>query len=495
MTYVLSIDQGTSGSKAVVFDETGEIVARATVPLGSRFFNDGFVEQNPADIVSTVIDAAQKAVGDFVSNGHRKGEIVAAAISNQRESFLLWDKAGKPLTNVVVWQCKRSVGVCARMKKARLEPTIQDKSGLLIDPYFSGTKVAWLLENDPALKAQCARGEAFFGNIDAWLLFNLTDGKEYKTDYTNASRTLFFNLDTLSWDAELIALLGAQGLRLPEVVGSSGHFGTTTIAGLFPEGIPISAMIGDSHSASFGEGCLSPGTVKATMGTGSSVLMNTGSKRIRSGHGMVSTICWSAQGRVDYALEGVIVSCGSTVNWVQNQLGLVADGKDFDRLAESVADSGNVIFLPAFSGLGGPHWQMDRKAEITGISFDTTAAHIVRAALESYPFQLKDVIAAMEGDMGARLAWLKADGGLTASRLTMQYAADLLATDVIIDKRKEASAFGTALLAFIYHGILSMDDIAALFATGERVTYRPAPNGDAYIEKNYERWLEVVNQR
>jgi glycerol kinase len=495
MTYVLSIDQGTSGSKAIIFAETGEIVSRATVSLESHFFNDGFVEQNPDDIVSTVLTAVRQAVGDFVTGGHRKDEIIAAAISNQRESFLLWDAAGRPLTNVVVWQCKRSVGICARMKQAGLEPEIQDKSGLLVDPYFSGTKVAWLLENDSELKVKCDRGEVFFGNIDAWLLYRLTDGKQYKTDYTNAARTLFFNLDTLSWDAGLLALLGAEHLRLPEIACSSSDFGSSTFGGLFPAGLPISAMIGDSHSASFGEGCLSPGTVKATMGTGSSVLMNTGAKRVRSAHGMVSTICWSAKGRVDYALEGVIVSCGSTVNWVQNQLGLVADGKEFDRLAESVGDAGNVTFLPAFSGLGGPHWQMNRKAEITGISFDTTAAHIVRAALESYPFQLKDVIGAMEGDMGTHLAWLKADGGLTASRLTMQYIADLLDTEVIIDKRKEASAFGTALLAFIYHGILSMDDIVALFASGERASYRPAPDGDSYIKKNYERWLEVVNRR
>lgn len=496
MKYALAIDQGTSGSKAIIFGEDGSITANVTTPLESMFFGDGFVEQKPGDIVSTVLIAVKKAVADFVATGHAKSDIVAAGISNQRESFLLWDERGNPLTNVVVWQCKRSVGICARMKQAGLEPLIQDKSGLLLDPYFSGSKVAWLLENDVSLRAKCERGEVFFGNIDTWLLYNLTDGKEYKTDCTNASRTLFFNLDTLEWDRELLEAFGAKNLKLPKICRSSHGFGASTFGGIFPDGLTISSMIGDSHSASFGEGCLKSGTVKATMGTGSSVMMNTGSKRVRSGHGMVSTICWSTDDRIDYALEGVIVSCGSTVKWVQNQLGIVASGKEFDIMAESVPDSGNVVFLPAFSGLGGPHWQMDRKAEIVGISFGTTAAHIVRAALESYPFQLKDVVGAMESDIGSRIAWLKADGGMTNSRLTMRYITALLDTDVIIDERKEASAFGAALLAFIERKILTLDAAGKLIADSGHETFHPSQNGDKdYIKGNYARWLEVVNKR
>ncbi len=496
MKYVLSIDQGTSGSKAIIFGEDGSLRARETVDLASNFFGEGFVEQNPADIVSTTLEAAKKAVAKFVADGGSVADIEGSAISNQRESFLLWDKSGKPLTNVVVWQCKRSVPICARLKKEGKESLVQDRSGLLLDPYFSGTKVAWLLEHDEKIRDRCKRGEVLFGTIDTWLLWNLTDGTEYKTDCTNASRTLFFNLDTLDWDKELLALLGAENLKLPTVCRSANRFGQTTFGGLFPAGIPILSMIGDSHSASFGEGCFSPGTVKATMGTGSSVMMNTGSKRVRSGHGMVGTICWSTKDRVDYALEGVIVSCGSTVTWVQKQLGVVASGRDFDIIAESVPDSGGVVFLPAFSGLGGPHWQMDRKAEISGISFGTTAAHIVRAALESYPFQLKDVIGAMESDLGSRLAWLKADGGLTNSRLTMRYIAQLLDVDVVIDGRKEASAFGTALLAFIEAGTLTMAQAEGLIRDSDHETHRPSEAGDSsYIKGNYERWLTVVNRR
>jgi len=496
MKYILAIDQGTSGSKAIIFGQNGEAAATVTVSLSSHFFGNGFVEQNPSDIVETTLQAVKEAVSKFTDSGYPIENIVAAGISNQRESFLLWDSGGKPLTNVVVWQCKRSIGICERIRNTKQANFIQERSGLPVDPYFSGTKVAWLLENNSKLKAMCEKREVLFGTIDTWLLYNLTNGREYKTDCTNASRTLFFNLDTLSWDSDLLEVFGASGLKLPEICRSSHSFGTTSFSGIFPREIPITAMIGDSHGASFGEGCFFPGTVKATMGTGSSVLMNTGSKRTRSRHGMVETICWTTNNRIDYALEGIIVSCGSTVNWLQKQLGIVANGKDFDIMAESVPDSGGVTFLPAFSGLGGPHWQMDRRAEIRGIDFGTTAAHIVRAALEAYPFQLRDVTGAMGIDMGCPIAWIKADGGLTNSNLTMQYIADLLETRVIIDERKEASAFGAALLAFLGAGILSFDEIEQVVSKSQYTAFNPSiPEATGYIKNNYARWLDVVNRR
>lgn len=494
MKYALAIDQGTSGTKAIIFGEDGSIAAQATEPLASIYYNEGFAEQIPGDIVSSTLKAAATAVKDFLASGKKTEWIVVAGISNQRESFVLWDGRGKPLTNVILWQCKRSIGICEKLKAGGKEETFVIKAGLPLDPYFSGTKVTWLFENDGALKSRCDNDEVYFGTVDAWLLYNLTDGREFKTDVTNASRTLFFNLETLDWDVELLKILGANNLKLPNICRSAHRFGTSTFGGIFPEGLPIGAMIGDSHAASFGEGCFTPGTVKATMGTGSSVMLNTGGKRVYSKNGMVSTVCWSMNDRIDYALEGVIVSCGSTVNWFQNQLKMVSSGREFDELAESVPDSGGVVFLPAFSGLGGPHWQMDRKAEITGITFGTTNAHIARAALEAYPFQLKDVIDAMESDMGSKISWIKADGGLTKSRLTLQLIADLLNSNVIVDERKEASAFGAALLAFIQEMVLTIDVADALITNSNRSVTQTGHNTDPIV-RSHSNWLQFVNDK
>ncbi|GHU61118.1 glycerol kinase [Spirochaetia bacterium] len=486
MEYILSIDQGTSGSKAMIFSAEGAIISSHTVPLNSYLPRSGFVEQKGEEIIDTVIAAVKTAVSLFEQGGRRKEEIAAAGISNQRESFLLWDATGTPITPVAVWQCKRSIEVCTRLEKRGTGPLISDRTGLRIDPYFSGTKLLWLIENDPALAAKIKTGAVYFGTIDAWLVYTLTAGAVFVTDYSNASRTLLMDLDKCAWSPEMQDLFGARGLHMPEIRPSSGHFGETTFNAVFDRPIPLTALIGDSHAACFGEGCFYPGTVKATMGTGSSVVMNTG-KRTRSDHGMVSTICWSMDGRVDYALEGVIVSCGSTINWVQDKLGIASDPKHFDALAESVPHSGGVTFIPAFSGLGGPYWQMNRQAEILGITFGTTAADIVRAALESYPFQLKDVTSAMEKDRGTALQWIKADGGLTHSRLSMQIIADLLQTEVRIDKRHQASALGAALLGFLGKGILSFSDIEGLVTKAPYDVYRPE-SLDKTLKSSYDLW-------
>ena len=494
MKFVLAIDQGTSGSKAIIFDEKGKIAAKSTVPYECHFFNEGFVEQKPEDIISSVIAAVKESVNKFLSAGNKIEDIIAAGIDNQRESFLLWDKNGEPLTQVVVWQCKRSISICQKMKEEGHEDFIREKSGLMLDPYFSGTKVKWIMENNPEIYEKSKKGEVFFGNIDTWLLFNLTGKKIFKTDRTNASRTLFFNLDELNWDKDLQKLFKAEYLNLPEVCPSSDFYGDSDFCGIFPKAIPINSMIGDSHSASFGEGCLSVGTVKATMGTGSSVLMNTGSKRVRSSSGMVSTICWSTKSRTDYALEGVIVSCGSTITWLQNQLGIIKDGKDFDEKANSVPSSEGVFLVPAFSGLGAPFWQMSRKAEIKGMTFGTSAAHIIRAALESYPFQLKAVISAMEKDISQKIKWLKADGGLTNSELTMQYVTELLECDVRIDEQREASAYGAALLAFLESGTLTLEEIEEQIQKSNHKVYKSSDyNNTAYINNTYNKWIDFLN--
>jgi len=454
----------------MVISEKGEIAASHTCPFPSYHPQPGFVEQDGNEILSSVITAVRQALMHFTAAGNKTSSISAASISNQRESFLLWDDSGKALTPVIVWQCKRSVDLCSRLQKQGLESIISDTTGLKIDPYFSGTKFLYLHENNPDLAAKVKAGSVYFGTIDTWLVFKLTG--VYATDHSNASRTLFMDLDTRAWSSEMGAIFNTKGLKLPDIHPSTGHFGVTNFDGILDKPVPITAIIGDSHAACFGEGCFAPGTVKATMGTGSSVVMNTG-KRARSQHGMVSTICWSTEDRVDYALEGVIVSCGSTITWIQEKLKLTDSPARFDAIAESVPDSGGVTFVPAFSGLGGPYWQMDRKAEILGLTFGTEAAHIVRAALESYPFQLKDVISAMESDRGAALQWIRADGGITHSRLTMQIIADLLRTRVRIDKRHEASAMGAAMLGFIGKGTLSFSDVQNLIQAAPYDEYCP----------------------
>jgi glycerol kinase len=445
------------------------------------------VEQDGNEIIASVLSAVQQAVARFESSGNKKNSITAVGISNQRESFLLWDGSGTPLTPVIVWQCKRSVDVCSRLQKQGVDPIISNITGLKIDPYFTGTKFLWLIGNNPDLAAKVKAGSVYFGTIDTWLVFKLTG--IYTTDYSNASRTLLMDLDKCAWSPEMRDIFGTKGLRLPDIHPSTGRFGMTNFEGVFDNPIPIAAISGDSHAACFGEGCFSPGTVKATMGTGSSVMMNTG-KRTPSQHGMVSTICWSMEGRIDYALEGVIVSCGSTITWVQEKLKLADSPARFDTLAESVPDSGGVTFIPAFSGLGGPYWQMGRKAEIHGLTFGTEAAHIVRAALESYPFQLKDVITTMEKDRGADLKWIRADGGLTHSRLTMQIIADLLNTEVRIDKRHEASAMGAAMLGFIGKGTLNFTDVESLMQIAPYDEYHPNQTN-----KNLEESFRLWNKR
>ena len=488
MEYIISIDQGTSGSKAMIISEKGEIAASVTCPFPSYYPKPGFVEQDGNEIVASVISAVQQALTRFEAEGNKKSSATAVSISNQRESFLLWDDSGTPLTPVIVWQCNRSVDVCSRLLTEGLDPIISNITGLKIDPYFSGTKFFWLIENNPDLAAKIKSGSVRFGTIDTWLVYKLSGA--YATDHSNASRTLFMDLDTCAWSPEMGKIFGTKGLRLPEIHPSTGFFGKTNFEGILDNPIPITAIIGDSHAACFGEGCFTPGTAKATMGTGSSVLMNTG-KRTRSQHGMVSTICWSMKDRVDYALEGVIVSCGSTITWIQEKLKLVDSAAQFDAIAESVSDSGGVTFIPAFSGLGGPYWQMDRKAEILGITFGTEAAHIVRAALESYPFQLKDVISAMENDRGAALQWLRADGGITHSKLSMQMIADLLKTRVRIDKRHEASAMGAAMLGFIGKGTLNLSDVESLLQAAPYDEYCPAELGKG-LETAYRLWNKRI---
>lgn len=488
--YILAIDQGTSSTKSLIFDDAGIAIAKGSEPLHTSYLDNGFVEQDAEGIYQNVLTSVKKCLQQFTEKGFDANDIVAIGISNQRETFVIWDKNDKPLYPAIVWQCKRSVEICEDLKQKGLSQAVNAKTGLVIDPYFSATKLIWLNQNNSTIRSAISKGEAFFGTIDTWLLYKLTNGKEYATDHTNASRTLFFNLHTLQWDNELISQFGLTGIHLPELKASSSLFGETTLNNILPRSVPVTALIGDSHAAAFGEGCFETGTAKATLGTGCSILMNIGSKPIQSANGMVTTICWSTEGRIDYALEGVIVSCGATIEWLKNELNLFRDSKETETMAKAVADNGGVYLVPAFSGLGSPHWQMERKASLSGINFGTTKDHIVRAALESIPYQIADVIAAMEKDAKLSLKELMADGGITSNKFVIQFLADLLSKPVATIGMPDVSALGAAYLTGLKVGVYKgIDSLKQL--NKSKTIYQPM-NGAISINKYYEGWKSTI---
>ncbi len=486
---ILAIDQGTSGTKTVLFDENGKLIVKATVELASSYPKPGFVEQNPEEIYQTVIESVHQCVDQYKQQGGDLNNINTCGISNQRETYLLWDETGNPLHNAVVWQCKRSVEICNRLKTQDVEKEITARTGLIIDPYFSGTKVMWLNENSDIVKSAIDSGKAFGGTVDSWLLYKLTQAKSYYTDYTNASRTLFFNINELKWDSEMLKLFGVEKLNLPEPKPSAYNYGSSDFEGVFEAPIPITGMIGDSHAAAFGEGCFAPGDAKVTLGTGSSILMNTGSKRVESKNGMVATICWSTADRTDYALEGIIVTAGASINWLKNQLGLFSDSSETEAMATALDGNEGVYLVPAFSGLGAPHWQMDARAVISGLTFGADKRHIVRAALESIPYQIKDVITAMEADAGISLKELMADGGITNNKFVMQFISDLLRVNVNNIGIADISALGAGLMAGLGSGMYKdLNDLKQL--KYDHIVYYPLENPD--VMNDYKGWQSAV---
>ena len=510
MKYVLAIDQGTSSTKTIIFDAKGQAISKGLADLKTNYFGNSFVEQDPDGIFQNVLESLDACLKDFTNKGFELSEIASCGISNQRETFILWDKLGKALSPAVVWACKRSISICHELKEKGQEELIKQKTGLIIDPYFSGTKLLWLLQNDENLKAKLEAGELYFGTVDSWLLFKMTDGKSFKTDYTNASRTLLFNIHTLAWDHEILKLWGLEKLNLPEVCPSSYDFGDFIIKSkinnnnLSPNSnrsfivtynlsLKITALIGDSHAASFGEGCFEKGTAKATLGTGSSIMMNIGEKPVLSSAGMLTTICWSTEDRVDYALEGAIVSCGSTIEWLKNELNLFNEASDTEAMANSIADNSGVYLIPAFSGLGAPHWQMSRKASIEGMTFGTTKNHIVRAALESIPYQIMDVVKAMEHDINASLKSISVNGGLTKNLFVMRFLVDLLELPLKKQKNPDVSALGAAYLSGLKSNVY--ENIAQLQNFNLTNTETILPNLDnEWVKKGYEGWLNIISR-
>ena len=489
-SFLLAIDQGTSGTKTVIFDEQTKMVATATVSLKSYFPQTGFVEQIPMEIYKSVLESVKQCLAAFIANGGDLSRIKTCGISNQRETFVLWDKNGNPLHNAVVWQCKRSVEICHQLKSTGIEDEIRTRTGLIIDPYFSGTKLIWLVQNIPDVAHAVNSGKAFFGTIDTWLLFKLTGAQSYITDHTNASRTLLFNLNDLAWDEFLLNEFHLNNLNLPGVTHSSGYFGETDFESLLPQKIPINGMIGDSHAAAFGEGCFQEGLAKATLGTGSSILMNIGQAPKTSKSGMMATICWSLPGRIDYALEGVIVSAGATIHWMRDQLGLFANSAETEAMAMSVENNGGVYVIPGFSGLGAPHWKMDAKGAIVGLTFGSNKNHVVRAALESIPYQIKDVIEAVNKDVGIPLKELKVDGGITANAFVMQFLADILRCKVVNIGIADVSALGAGLMAGLGADVFTgLDQISPLLSSQNEFN----PNSDNHSVLDwYSGWQEYV---
>jgi len=489
--YILAIDQDTGGTKAIVFDENARIIARGVSKLQSQYPQPGFVEQDPEAIYQSVLNAVRKCIDIFQRTvSIELDKIKVCGISNQRETILLWDKSGLPLYNAIVRECKRSVDICNTIKGAKLEEEIIARTGLVVDPYFSGTKIKWLYENVESVRAAIDKGDAFCGTVDAWLLYKLTNGKSYFTDYTNASRTLFFNIKKLQWDNVLLRKFGLKSLNLPEVKPSAFDFGGATFEGLFSKPVKIMAMIGDSHAAAFGERCYEAGDAKITLGAGSSILMNTGDKRVQSENGLVTTICWSLPDRIDYALEGVIVTAGAAIQWLRDQLGIITHAMESEKMAASIPDNGGVYFVPALSGLGAPHWKMDGKAIISGLTFASDKNYIVRAALESIPYQIKDVITVMEEDSQIKLKELNADGGVASNNFVMQFIADLLKTNVRNVGIADVSALGAAYMAGLQSGLFK--DLEALKEINHPQRRYIPGDKRVLVQEYYKGWQEAV---
>jgi glycerol kinase len=456
--FILSFDQGTTSSRAIVFNKEGSIVSIAQKEFEQIYPQPGWVEHNANEIWTSQISVATEAI---VKAGITPTNIAAIGITNQRETTVLWDrKTGEPLYNAIVWQDRRTSGYCDELKAKGMAKNIQEKTGLILDAYFSATKIKWILDNVPGAREKAMAGDIAFGTIDSWLIWNLTDGRVHVTDVSNASRTMIYNIHTLDWDQELLDLFDIPRNILPAVKSSSEVYGETT-GNVLAAKIPIAGIAGDQQAALFGQMCTQVGMVKNTYGTGCFMLMNIGDKPIVSQNNLVTTIAWKINGKVQYALEGSIFIGGAVVQWLRDGLGIIKTSAEVEELALKVQDTGGVYLVPAFAGLGAPHWDQDARGTITGITRGTTASHLARAAVESIAFQTMEVLKAMEADSGHSIKELRVDGGATANDMLMQFQADLLDTTVIRPKVTEVTALGAAYLAGLAIGYWnSMDDIS-----------------------------------
>ncbi len=447
--YILAFDQGTTSSRAIVFDKKGEIKSLAQKEFEQIFPKPGWVEHNPDTIWASQAAVAAEAIAKININGKY---IQSIGITNQRETTLIWDKeTGEPVYNAIVWQDRRTAKMCDELKQKGYQEIIQKKTGLVIDAYFAGTKVKWILDNVAGVRKKAQKGKLAFGTVDSWLVWKLTRGDRHITDVTNACRTLFFNIHTLEWDEELLKIFDVPASMLPEVVASSGELGHTRTT-IFAHSIPVCGIAGDQQAALFGQQCTRPGWAKNTYGTGCFLLMNTGEKSIVSKNNLVTTIAWQIGDKVNYALEGSIFIAGAVVQWLRDQLGIINSAPEIEQLAKTVADNGGVYFVPAMTGLGAPHWDQYARGTIVGITRGTEKGHLARAALEGIAFQSMDVLKAMEADSGIEIKELRVDGGASANDLLMQFQAETLRVPVIRPKQTETTALGAAYLAGLASG-------------------------------------------
>lgn len=449
--YILAIDQGTSSSRAIIFDHKAGIRSVAQKEFTQHFPRPGWVEHDPMEIWSSEASVIAEAMAKMDISGKN---IAGIGVTNQRETTIVWDaKTGKPVYNAIVWQDRRTGDYCESIDPSTVAK-IREKTGLILDPYFSATKIRWILQNVPGAREKAMEGELRFGTVDSWLVWNLTGGEVHVTDVSNASRTMLFNIHTLDWDSELLEFFGVPHSMLPKVCSSSCIYGYTKAA-LFAHEVPIAGIAGDQQAALFGQMCTNPGDIKNTYGTGCFLLMNTGEKPIMSENNLLSTVAWKIGEQVNYALEGSIFVGGSVVQWLRDGLGIIKSSSEVEALAASVPDNGGVYFVPALTGLGAPYWDPYAKGTIYGITRGTTAAHIARAALEGIAFQTMDIVRAMERDAGIKLGTLKVDGGASRNNLLMQFQADVLGTRVVRPRVSETTAEGAAYLAGLAVGYWS----------------------------------------
>ncbi len=449
--YILALDQGTSGSTALVVDADGRVRSHGYAELPQYYPQPGWVEHDPDEIWSTTVAAACEALGRASLTG---AEVAAIGITNQRETTIVWDRlTGRPIHRAIVWQCRRTAALCDRLRADGLAQVVRERTGLVLDAYFSGTKIRWLLNEVDGASERAVRGELAFGTVDSWLLWNLTGGRVHATDPSNASRTMCLDIRSIAWDETMLEVLGVPAPLLPAVRPSGSVFGETAGLGWLPPGIPITGIVGDQQAALFGQACFEPGMTKNTYGTGCFLLLNTGGKPVASSRGLLTTVAWQVGGETVYALEGSVFVAGAAIQWLRDGLGILASAAESQRIAESVADTGGVYLVPAFVGLGAPYWDMYARGAIVGITRGTTRAHVVRAALEAIAYQSRDVLETMLADAGVPLRAIRVDGGAAANDFLCQFQADIMRVDVLRPRVIETTSLGAAYLAGLGAGI------------------------------------------
>ena len=491
--YVIALDQGTTSSRAIIFDAKGTPVTVAQYPFPQIYPEPGWVEHDPMVILETQLRAMAEA---FEKSGLSPTDIAGIGITNQRETTIVWDKnTGKPVYNAIVWQCRRTASICDELKASGIGEYVREKTGLLIDAYFSGTKIKWILDNVDGARERAERGELLFGNVDSWLIWNLTGGKAHVSDYSNCSRTMIFDIDELKWDEMLCEKLGIPMSMLPTPVPSSMIYGTVApgLTGLeMLAGVPVCGSAGDQAAALIGQGCINRGQAKNTYGTGCFTHLNTGDQSVRSSSGLVTSVAWSIGGKTTYALEGSVFNAGSSIQWLRDEVGILATSSECEALAAGVPDNGGVYLVSAFTGLGAPRWDMYARGAIVGLTRGSTKAHIVRAALEGIAYQVKDLLDAMEKDSGEELSVLRVDGGASVNNFMMQFQSDILRKPIDRPKMVETTAFGAAFLAGLAAGV--WNDIGDITAIRESDRIFEAQMEAEKAEKLHKTWLRAVER-